>query len=88
MKLSLNTHFFFNLSGMREVNAFARLRLCMRGNTTLMETALMRRTFFFTLILTLAFIKTDSGPPAAGYHDASSILIVREETMYNKYLKQ
>ena len=44
--------------------------------------------FVFTLILTLAFIKTDSGPPAAGYHDASSILIVREETMYNKYLKQ
>ena len=34
--------------------------------------------FYFTLILTSVFIKTNSGPPAAGYLDACSILILRK----------
>ena len=32
-------------------------------------------------------METHCGPPAARYLDASSILIVREKTVYNKYVK-
>ena len=36
----------------------------------------------------IGFHKTDSGPQAARYLDVSSIFIVSEKAMYNKYLKQ